>query len=190
MIGRELSANESANESVLVATDFSDVSGGYGSTATSKSDRVGEEQTSGGILPLHEHRSSFLYDEWLERKRFRNCTPVFGGPLRCWKSAQECCVFVCNIEDAWDTPDPEGSSSKTYGAVLFWLAVFAFAYAMERISFKVLVDRIRPFRVVSAEAISIVHALVLVASTLGRCSNEKHFEWSNIGLPLIDIGRE
>lgn len=76
--------------------------------------------------------------------------------------------------------------------VLFWFLVLATAYASERGTFKVMVDRMGPFRmVVGAEIVMAVHALIL-ALWIGirslTCGREQMKD--TVMLPLADIGRE
>lgn len=76
--------------------------------------------------------------------------------------------------------------------VLFWFFVLATAYGLERGLFKVMIDRMGPFRmVIGAEFVMAVHALILASwmliriITCGR-NNVK----GTAMIPLTDVGRE
>jgi len=71
---------------------------------------------------------------------------------------------------------------------LLWFSVLATAYATERASFKLLVDRAGPFRLFSAEVIAIVHCSVVGVGIIGRSLQRKHFELKPLGVSLIDVG--
>ncbi len=74
--------------------------------------------------------------------------------------------------------------------VLFWFLVLATAYASERGTFKVMVDRMGPFRmVVGAESVMAVHALILASWMLIRSitCGRKNMKGTAM-LPLVDIG--
>jgi hypothetical protein len=93
-----------------------------------------------------------------------------------------------------------GTSAPTRNrtAVLFWFLLLSFSYASERSTFKVMVDRVGPFRLFSAELIVGCHACLLGVIVLvgeewkRRDKNDKVFKVGRTGLPipLADIGRE
>ena len=74
--------------------------------------------------------------------------------------------------------------------VLFWFLVLAVAYACERGTFKIMVDRMGPFRmVVGAEFVMGVHAIILAVWILLRklfCGRET--AKGTVMLPLADVG--
>lgn len=92
-----------------------------------------------------------------------------------------------------------GTSTRNRTAAIFWFIFLSTSYAAERSTFKLLVDRVGPFRLFSAELILGAHALltglgILMGSMLGR-KKKKEFEWpegggSGLGLPLADVGRK
>lgn len=88
-------------------------------------------------------------------------------------------------------------------AVLFWFAILVIAYAAERGSFKVLVDRMGPFRmVIGAEGILAGHAMVSggwigIRWLWGSLGRGKGKDGSSGGmkkvaimLPMVDVGCE
>lgn len=182
--------NYSAN--ATSTTEGSEFSRGYGSTASSKtpSENSDEEgSTSWSNLPLYDDGTSCVLNEWQERRR--SCTSINeqSVPVQFLKVFKEFCVLVINIEDVWDSPNPAGEvSCRSYAAVLFWFSVLATAYATERASFKLLVDRAGPFRLFSAEVIAIVHCSVVGVGIIGRSLQRKHFELKPLGVSLIDVG--
>ena len=74
-------------------------------------------------------------------------------------------------------------------AVLFWFLVLAAFYALERVSFKIMADRMGPFRmVVGGEVVLAVHALIGGAFTSFRWICRKKSKRSGLGmLPLADV---
>ena len=76
--------------------------------------------------------------------------------------------------------------------VLFWFFVLATAYGLERGLFKVMIDRMGPFRmVIGAEFVMAVHALILASWMLIRiitCGRNNVKVTAMI--PLTDVGRE
>jgi len=74
-------------------------------------------------------------------------------------------------------------------AVLFWILVLAIFYALERVSFKIMADRMGPFRmVVGGEIVLAVHALIGGSFTFFRWICRKKSKRSGLGmLPLADV---
>lgn len=88
--------------------------------------------------------------------------------------------------------------SRNRTAVLFWFLLLSFSYASERSTFKLLVDRVGPFRLFSAELIVGCHAALLGFIVLveeewrRREKNEGSIDMgvSGLPIPLADIGCE
>ncbi|CAB9511462.1 expressed unknown protein [Seminavis robusta] len=156
-------------------------------------------------------------DDWSEQQRSRQQPP--GMTRKAWDSIRNAFLLVANVENLWDSPVPNqpsggdgyrsnmmytnGTSSsaasvarlrrRSYLIVLFWFFVLAGAYAMERSTFKLLVDRAGPFRLFSVEMVTLTHALMLgawmVVSSIYQ-SRQEQDEGSRIslGIPLVDVG--
>ena len=83
-------------------------------------------------------------------------------------------------------------------AVLFWFLLLSLSYASERSTFKLIVDRVGPFRLFSAELIVGCHAALLGLIVLvgeewrRRDKNDEGLYFGSRGLPipLADIGCE
>lgn len=163
-------------------------------------DEDDDDESSNHDISYGEN-ASLISDEWQQqqdqiRRRRRFC----GGDnccKQCWKSSKECCSLILTVEDVWEEDGQQqqqqnsvSSSRQMYFIVLFWFTILATAYATERISFKVLVDRVGPFRVFSAEVITVAHTVVVGIGIIGQWCRKKQFELKPLGLPLLDIGCE
>ena len=89
------------------------------------------------------------------------------------------------------------STIRNRTAAIFWFVVLSISYASERSTFKVMVDRVGPFRLFSAEIILGLHVLFsAIALTFWNTfwnKDEKGFGSSygggfGLGLPLADVG--
>jgi hypothetical protein len=88
--------------------------------------------------------------------------------------------------------------SRNRTAVLFWFLLLSFSYASERSTFKLLVDRVGPFRLFSAELIVGCHAallgLIVIAQEEWRRRKKEEggvdLGASGLPIPLADIGCE
>lgn len=88
--------------------------------------------------------------------------------------------------------------------LVFWFLFLSCSYALERSSFKLLVDNLMPFRLLAAELVLGAHALLVGLGMLAgwalrrRKSGNKSFEAMpvaqgasfGLGLPLVDVGCE
>ncbi|VEU34017.1 unnamed protein product [Pseudo-nitzschia multistriata] len=129
---------------------------------------------------------------------------------RTWGLARGCLSFVLNVDNVWDSPafaterGAGGASKRKKCVVFFWFAVLAGSYTIERVSFKLLVDRSGPFRLVAVSAVVAFHALLAGGSLLlsavwsGR-RGEREGPWGSsgaasapalraLGIPVVDAG--
>lgn len=85
----------------------------------------------------------------------------------------------------WDSPRRNDHGATQKLAVLFWFVVLALAYAVERASFKILVDRAGPFRLLYSEAICGLHCLFVGFGLL--CVLKLKGEKLELGLAISDL---
>lgn len=108
-----------------------------------------------------------------------------------WKKLKEFCKVVLDVEDpVWDSPHPLQTipRRRNVKVVMFWFSVLAAAYAMERVSFKLLVDRLGPFRLLGAEVIATTHATFVALGMLISAISRRHCEMKSLGVPISDVG--
>jgi hypothetical protein len=98
-------------------------------------------------------------------------------------------LVIANVDNLWDSPTHR-RSRKTWCVVSFWFTMLATAYALERTTFKLLVDRTGPFRLFSAVVLTATHAMLLslgmVISRLVKKTWGRGFK--TLGIPLVDVG--
>jgi len=137
-----------------------------------------------------------------------------GVAEKAWNAVRNGFMLVANVNDLWDSPGPHQADSsynstpstynstpghrrRSYMIVLFWFFILAGAYASERSTFKLLVDRAGPFRLFSVEMVTGAHAMMLgiwlAASNLyqRKHQEEESSASSNkipLGIPLVDVG--
>ena len=106
---------------------------------------------------------------------------------RCWAGVRGCFTTIANVDSLWD--DSEGNiSRRNQLVVLFWFFVLATAYAGERSTFYLLVDRTGPFRLFSAAMITASHAVMLGLGMLVSAVSRRNFHFKALGIPIVDVG--
>ena len=109
---------------------------------------------------------------------------------RCFSWIRSLVMLVANVDNLWDSPVLGRRSRQTWCVVLFWFTMLATGYALERTTFKLMVDRTGPFRLFSAVALTATHALLLSLGML--VSNITTKSWGGfsraLGIPIVDVG--
>jgi hypothetical protein len=119
--------------------------------------------------------------------------PEVGLLEKAWRVIKGCFVVVVNVENVWDSPNlnrPEGVSRRDRYVVLFWFFILATSYATERSTFKLLVDRTGPFRLIAVEMLTFTHALMLGLGMFISAVSRKDFSIAPLGIPIVDVGRK
>ena len=87
------------------------------------------------------------------------------------------------------------STIRNRTAAIFWFVVLSVSYASERSTFKIMVDRVGPFRLFSAEVILGMHVLfssfAMIFWNIFWNKDEKGSSYGSgfgLGLPLADVG--
>jgi len=130
-----------------------------------------------------ENERSSLTETW----RRRSSEIVVSG----WSLFKGCLTVVINVEDVWDSPTTSQGREirrRNHYVILFWFFILAISYTTERVSFKLLVDRSGPFRLLAVEAIACVHALMLGGGMLAYAISRKDMSMQPLGIPLVDVG--
>ena len=106
---------------------------------------------------------------------------------RCWMNIRGCFATIADVDNLWD--ESEGHITRRNRLlVLFWFFVLALAYAGERSTFYLLVDRTGPFRLFSATMITSCHALLLGLGMLLSAVQRRDFTFRALGIPIVDVG--
>ena len=144
------------------------------------------------------------------RKQKYECTfldPISRPIIKLYGLVRDAVILITDTDAVWDSPAyakrPRSGSIQHYTftgekhvtfrhkvVVLFWFIVFITFYALERFSFKVMVDRMGPFRmVVAAELVLGVHgALGGGWALLQYLCRKKKSKNRGFMIPLADIG--
>mmetsp|Transcript_12309 Transcript_12309/g.19010 ORF Transcript_12309/g.19010 Transcript_12309/m.19010 type:complete len:599 (+) Transcript_12309:250-2046(+) len=125
------------------------------------------------------------------------------------KTIRRWVLLIANVDDLWDSDELHQGAPirrQVWCIVLFWFGVLATAYAVERSTFKLLIDRAGPFRLFSAQIITIFHILLMGVALLIRgitLKLQKRREnrflgltdsatdgkfWPGLGIPIVDVG--
>jgi hypothetical protein len=98
-------------------------------------------------------------------------------------------LVVANVDNLWDSP-VHRRSRQTWCVVSFWFTMLATSYAVERTTFKLLVDRTGPFRLFSSLVLTGTHAMLLsFGMVISRLVNKVWGRgFKTLGVPLVDVG--
>jgi hypothetical protein len=110
-----------------------------------------------------------------------------------YQKAHDFVWIIANVDNLWDSPNPDhyAPPRRNKLVVLFWFFLLALAYAVERSTFKFLVDRVGPFRLFSIEVVTFTHAFLLgMGMMLGALHRRKLNFKQPLGVPLVDVGRK
>lgn len=100
-------------------------------------------------------------------------------------------LMIANVDNLWDSPNPDQHAPirRNKVVVLFWFFLLALAYAVERTTFKFLVDRAGPFRLFSVEMLTLCHAILLgLGMVMSALYRRKLSIKQPLGVPLVDVG--
>jgi hypothetical protein len=104
-----------------------------------------------------------------------------------WNNLKDFVWVVVNVDNLWDSPTAR-RSGKNKAIVFFWFFILASGYAVERTSFKFLVDRSGPFRLISVQMVAAFHALIIATGMLLSAISKRDFAIGSLGIPIIDVG--
>jgi len=98
-------------------------------------------------------------------------------------------LVVANVDNLWDSP-VHRRSRQTWCVVSFWFTMLATSYAVERTTFKLLVDQTGPFRLFSTLVLTGTHAMLLsFGMVISRLMNKVWGRgFKTLGVPLVDVG--
>ncbi len=156
-----------------------------------------------------QNQSSFY--QW--KKSFKKATRKLARKIRA------VAVIIADVDNVWDSPENScrrannnnggnNTRSSVYDvitggtstirnrtAAIFWFVVLSISYASERSTFKIMVDRVGPFRLFSAEVILGMHVLfssfAMIFWNIFWNKDEKGSSYGSgfgLGLPLADVG--
>lgn len=142
-----------------------------------------EEATSYGATgeedPLQNASYSYSSDE--DDESFDEIEDEPSIVSKCFNSILNVVRVVANVDDLWDSPrDRTRTSRLSKLIVIFWFVFASVSYAMERASFKFLVDRTGPFRLMSVQVVTFTGAIVS-----GLCLIRNR---TGLGIPVLDVG--
>ena len=142
-----------------------------------------DDEYSSGPDEYWETERSYITDSL--RRRGSNIV------IRGWSLVKGCMTVVINVENVWDSPATSQGREirrRNHYVILFWFFILAVSYTTERVSFKLLVDRSGPFRLLAVEVVAFIHALMLGCGMLAVAISRKDFSVRPLGIPLVDVG--
>ena len=131
-------------------------------------------------------------DDW-QSEDLSQVEPLPTAFATLWETAKSFLRLVLDVENLWDSPSQNNTpeiSRRNHYIVFFWFFILASSYAMERSTFKLLVDRSGPFRLFAVEMITFIHALMIGAGMLISAFMRKDFRFRTLGIPVVDVGCE
>lgn len=111
--------------------------------------------------------------------------------IRVWSLIKGCFTVVINVENVWDSPTTSQGREirrRNHYVILFWFFILAISYTTERVSYKLLVDRSGPFRLLAVEVVACTHAILLGCGMLVFAISQKKFTIQPLGIPVVDVG--
>lgn len=168
---------ESESTSLAQGSVDSNRPSGYGSTeADNQADNDDEESLDYD----EEDSTSYTSTDFPEDEREPRME-------RCWRGIKECFATIADVDNLWD--ESEGHITRRNRlVVLLWFFLLATAYAGERSTFYLLVDRTGPFRLFTAVMITSCHALLLGLGMMISAMQRREFTLRSLGLPIVDVG--
>lgn len=140
-----------------------------------------------------EDDAYLLEDEWQDEEGSEvEATDIAPSIfVKVWAAAKSLFFLIVNVENLWDSPNgahPVEISRRNHYIVLFWFFVLASSYALERSTFKFLVDQSGPFRLFAVEMVTVTHALMIGLGMLISAISRKDFSMKRLGIPIVDVG--
>jgi len=139
-----------------------------------------------------EDEDAQTMEDWHSDDLSQTAEPTPTTLTRMWEAGKNFSRLFLNVENLWDSPTqnntPPEISRRNHYIVFFWFFVLASSYAMERSTFKLIVDRSGPFRLFAVEMITFIHALMIATGMLISAFMRKDFTFHNLGIPLVDVG--
>ena len=161
----------------------------YGSTSAATLTKDAEEDESDayfGDEDDEEEGDDYSYDN-------ASSTSSENILQKSFQAVRNFFLVIANVDNLWDSPSSrngEGGNrtSFVWCVVFFWFSMLSCGYAIERTTFKLLVDRTGPFRLFSAQVITAIHALFLGIGMAISAVIHKRFERKALGIPIVDVG--
>lgn len=156
----------------------------YSSTTTTPGDDASDSRSD-------DDEEGYLLEDWQDDEEGSVVEPPLSFIDRTWAAIKSCFILVVNVENLWDSPsrnEPPAVSRRNHYIVFFWFFILATSYALERSTFKLLVDRSGPFRLFSVEMITCTHALLTGLGMFLSAFSRKDFKIQPLGIPVVDVG--
>jgi len=139
-----------------------------------------------------EDEDAYLMEDWHDEEgSIIEPAPSFLDKV--WNAIKSCFILVVNVENLWDSPSLNGAPEvirRNHYIVFFWFFILAISYALERSTFKLLVDRTGPFRLFAVEMVTFTHALLIGIGMFISALSRKDFSIHALGIPVVDVGRK
>jgi hypothetical protein len=141
-----------------------------------------------------EEDERFLMEDWHDEEGSEaEIVPTLF--TKTCEAIKSCFILVVNVENLWDSPSQNNEhvreiSRRNHYIVFLWFFILAISYALERSTFKLLVDRTGPFRLFAVEMVTFTHALMIGLGMLISAFSRKDFSIHALGIPVVDVGRK